>query len=85
MKAFDYTIQAPLGMHARPAGLLAKQAKSYQSVCAIEFDGKRAELTRLLAVMGLGIVCGSPVTVTADGEDEDYAIGQLREFFEANF
>ncbi len=29
MKQFTYVITDPLGIHARPAGLLAKQAKSY--------------------------------------------------------
>ena len=29
MKQFAYTITDPVGIHARPAGLLAKQAKAY--------------------------------------------------------
>ena len=29
MKQFTYTIKDALGIHARPAGLLAKKAKSY--------------------------------------------------------
>ena len=29
MKSFAYTITDPLGIHARPAGLLAKAAKAY--------------------------------------------------------
>ena len=28
MKQFTYTINDPLGIHARPAGLLAKEAKN---------------------------------------------------------
>ena len=35
MKQFDYTITDALGIHARPAGLLAKEAKQFQSVCTI--------------------------------------------------
>ena len=85
MKSFDYTIQDPLGLHARPAGLLVKQAKTYASTCFLEFDGKKVELTKLLALMGLGVVQGSSVTVTAQGDDEDDAIAQLQEFFKANF
>ena len=29
MKSFEYTIKDELGIHARPAGLLAKEAKKY--------------------------------------------------------
>ena len=36
MKSFEYTIKDELGIHARPAGLLAKEAKKYSSVCMIE-------------------------------------------------
>ena len=35
MKQFNYTINDPLGIHARPAGLLAKEAKKFASVCTI--------------------------------------------------
>ena len=29
MKQFTYTVSDPLGIHARPAGLLAKEAKKF--------------------------------------------------------
>ena len=29
MKSFEYTITDPVGMHARPAGNLAKKVKEY--------------------------------------------------------
>ena len=29
MKQFEYTINDPLGIHARPAGMLAKAAKNF--------------------------------------------------------
>ena len=31
MKQFSYIIKDEIGLHARPAGLLAKEAKKYQS------------------------------------------------------
>ena len=36
MKTFSYTITDEVGIHARPAGLLAKKAKEFESVCTIE-------------------------------------------------
>ena len=35
MKEFTYTIKEPVGIHARPAGMLAKEAKSCQSTVTI--------------------------------------------------
>ncbi len=36
MKQFAYTITDPVGIHARPAGLLAKVAKSLDSTITVE-------------------------------------------------
>ena len=35
MKSFEYTITDPVGLHARPAGVLAKEAKKYTSIISI--------------------------------------------------
>lgn len=84
MKTFDYTIKDEIGIHARPAGLLAKKAKEYQSVITIEKGGKSVNLTKLMAVMGLGVKCGETVKITVDGADEDAAFEGVKTFFEEN-
>ena len=40
MKTFTYTIKDDLGIHARPAGLLVKTAKNFNSEITIAKDGK---------------------------------------------
>ena len=84
MKTFEYTIKDELGIHSRPAGLLVKEAKKYESECTITKDGKTKKLTQLMMLMSLGVKQGETVTVTAEGADEDAAIAGLKEFFEAN-
>ena len=84
MKTFEYTIKDELGIHARPAGLLVKEAKKYESECTITKDGKTKKLTQLMMLMSLGVKQGETATVTAEGADEDAAIAGLKEFFEAN-
>ena len=84
MKTFEYTIKDELGIHARPAGLLVKEAKKYESECTITKDGKTKKLTQLMMLMSLGVKQGETVTVTAEGADEDAAIAGLKECFEAN-
>ena len=84
MKKFEYTIKDELGIHARPAGMLAKEAKDYTSVITITKEGKSAEATRLMAVMSLAVKCGQTVEVSVEGEDEDTAFEGVKAFFEAN-
>ena len=84
MKTFEYTIKDELGIHARPAGLLVKEAKKYESECTITKDGKTKKLTQLMMLMSIGVKQGETVTVTAEGADEDTAIEGLKAFFEAN-
>lgn len=84
MKSFTYTITDPIGIHARPAGLLAKAAKSSGSKVTIENNGKKADATKLIAVMGLGIKSGSNVTVTIEGGDEDAVAADIKKFFTEN-
>ena len=84
MKTFEYTIKDELGIHARPAGLLVKEAKKFESECNITKDGKTKKLTQLMMLMSLGVKQGDTVTVSVDGADEDAAVAALKEFFENN-
>ena len=84
MKIFEYTIKDELGIHARPAGLLVKEAKKFESECTITTDGKTKKLTQLMMLMSLGVKQGDTVTVSVDGADEDAAVAALKEFFENN-
>lgn len=84
MKKFEYVIKDEVGIHARPAGLLVKEAKKYESKITISKDGKSAEATKLMAVMGLGVKCGQSVEVAVEGADEDAAYEGIKAFFETN-
>ena len=80
MKKFEYVIKDEVGIHARPAGLLVKEAKNYESSILVVKDGKSAAATKLMALMGLGVKCGDPIEVQITGEDEDKACEELKEF-----
>ena len=87
MKKINYTVVAEAGIHARPAGLLVKQAASFKSDIKLlnEENGKEADLKRLLAVMALGVKQGNSIVVTVEGEDEDEAYTVLESFLKENF
>lgn len=86
MKKFEYTITDPVGLHARPAGILVTKAKQYKSVATLQTaNGKEAELTKLMKLMSLGVKQHDTVTVTVEGADEEVAAKELEEFFKENF
>lgn len=81
MKSFKYTIKDELGIHARPAGLLIKEARKYKSNILINFNGKQADCTKLISVMGLTIKCGDTVDIEVNGEDEAEAAKAIEKLF----
>ena len=84
MQSFTYTITEPVGIHARPAGLLVKEIKNYQSTVTVTKGDKSVNALKLMALMGMGIKCGDTVTVTVAGSDEDTPAPALKQFFETN-
>lgn len=84
MKNFTYVITDEIGIHARPAGLLVRVAKKYESKVVLSANGKKAEATKLMAVMGMGVKCGHKVEIEVAGADEEAACGAMKAFFEKN-
>ena len=85
MKQFTYTIKDALGIHARPAGLLAKKAKSYaDTTVSITANGKTANAGQLMKLMALGVKQGTEVTITCEGAAEEEACAGLKAFLEEN-
>ena len=85
MKQFNYTITDPVGIHARPAGMLAKAVKALDSTVTItKADGRSAAATKLMAVMGLGVKGGDTVNVTVEGGDEEASLQAMEKFFQEN-
>lgn len=84
MKTFNYTIKDEVGIHARPAGLLAKKAKEFESTITIQKGEKSVNATKLMMLMGLGVKCGETVTITVEGSDEEKASAEMEAFFNEN-
>ena len=85
MKQFQYVITDPVGIHARPAGLLVKAAKALDSTVTVEkVGGKSTVATKLMAVMGLGVKGGDTVTVMVEGGNEEASLQVMEQFFKEN-
>ena len=84
MKEFEYKITDAAGLHARPAGLLVKEAKKYASRITVFANGKECDASRLMALMAMCIKCDTVVRVTVEGEDEALCAAALEDFFKNN-
>jgi len=85
MKSFEYTVKDEMGLHARPAGLLVKEANGFASAIMIAKGEKEADAKKIFGIMGLAVKCGDAITIRVDGEDEDTAVVALETFVKENF
>lgn len=85
MQQFEYTIKDPIGIHARPAGVLIKTAGAFK--CDIDLYAKEHKISlkgSIFQLLGLGIRCGDRIRITCSGEDEILAVQQLQAALQEN-
>ena len=84
MIEFTVIIKDPIGIHARPAGLLVKEATMYKSNITLQLNEKTADCKRIFSVMGLAVKYGDNLKVIISGCDEEKAAYSLKHFFDNN-
>lgn len=82
MQKFEVTVSDPVGIHARPAGVLVKEAQKLSSDITVTCREKTVDLKKLLAVMSLGAKCGDTLYVSVEGNDELADADKLKKVFE---
>ena len=55
MVNFNYVITDEIGIHARPAGLLAKEAKAVSSRVVIKANGKEMRTMKILRMRNMSL------------------------------
>ncbi len=84
MTTFSYIITDEQGIHARPAGLLAKEAQKFTSSITLVKGEKTADVKKLFALMKLSAKKGEELVITVDGEDEKEAASAIEDFLKSN-
>ena len=79
MKSLQYTVKNSLGIHARPAALLAQACTNFKSAVMVECNGNVASGNNVLQILALHAAKGSVLNITADGPDEEAAIAKIEE------
>jgi phosphocarrier protein HPr len=81
----EVTVGSPQGLHARPADLVAREARRWQS--RIEFVGSshRADGKSILDLLSLAAAEGTRLVIEATGPDAEQALAAIGRLFEQNF
>jgi phosphotransferase system HPr (HPr) family protein len=77
----EVVVALPSGvdLHARPAAQLVRAAVAFSAEIAVAVNGREANAKSLLAVLALGATGGTPLRLTASGEDAAVAVDALAE------
>ena len=81
----EVTITNNIGLHARPATFFIQKANTYSSSMWVEKEERRVNAKSLLGVLSLGIAKGMTIVLTADGQDEEFAIEGLTDLINNGF
>jgi phosphotransferase system HPr (HPr) family protein len=74
-----------LGMHARAAAKFVHLATRFQSQVRVARDGRQMDGKSIMGILLLAAACGSAITITADGADEQEAVAALTALVESGF
>lgn len=85
MKEFEFVVTDPQSIHARPAGLLVKEAKKFESNISVFKGARKGNLKKIFTVMALGVKQGETIKVQVEGADEEQAASTVEAFLKENF
>lgn len=81
----EITIINELGIHARPAGMVANTASRFASDIKLVKDGMEVNAKSIMGIMTLAAGKGSIIEVTAKGKDEADAVAAIADLFARKF
>lgn len=71
------SVAPKVGLHARPASLLANAATSSGHDVALTAKGRTVDADSLLSVLSLGIADGHEVVIGVEGADDDRVADEI--------
>lgn len=75
-----------MGLHARPAALIAQAAAGFAAEISLTpSGGESANAKSILSLLMLGAPCGTVLTLAADGHDADDAVKAIAGLFASKF
>jgi phosphocarrier protein HPr len=80
-----YTINNKLGLHARPASLFVKTTGRFQSAVKVKKGDNEIDGKSIMGLLMLAAGPGTPLTIRAEGQDEEGVIQALDDLFARRF
>lgn len=84
-RRLELTLRNEIGLHARPAALLARTVAPFDSAVRVRLGETEADAQSVLALMSLGARKGDRIEILASGPDADEALRKIEELVGANF
>lgn len=84
MKSLKIKIIDPVGLHARPAAIVVKEANNFKSNIIIKANGKEGNLKSIMNIMSMAIKSNEEAVIEASGEDEQEAIDAIKSVMTEN-
>lgn len=81
----DITITNELGIHARPAGMIANTSSRFACDIKLVKEGMEVNAKSIMGIMTLAAGRGSVIEVTAKGKDEAEAVAAIADLFARKF
>lgn len=81
----EVVVRMRQGLHARPADMLAREARRWQSRVELVTDSARVDAKSILDVLTLAAEEGTRLVIEAAGPDAEAAIAALALLFDRNF
>ena len=78
-------VKNPLGLHARPAAMIAKLLQGSKSQVTISYRQETVNARSIMSILMLAIKKNSLVTLTVEGEDAQETLGKLITAFDNQF
>lgn len=85
MVSKDFTVKNKMGFHMRPAQVFVNALAKYPCEVTIKFGDKDINAKSIMMIMSACIKCGSEITVTANGENEEAALAEAAAMIESGF
>lgn len=84
MVKITFKVNDEMGLHARPAGMLVKEAAKCTSKVTIQKGEKTGDAKRIFNVMSLSIKANEEVALLVEGEKEEEDAAALEAFVKEN-
>ena len=85
MVSFKYTITDEVGIHARPAALIAQLANKFTCEISLSRDDTTINAKSIMGVITMAAGYNTILTLTTEGDDEQEAADAIVALFDSKF